>query len=204
MSQSERSSGQVNSAYIEEGMALDGELATLSVEDFKNQGRTRKISKSQSFESDPQFELSVRRSLSKSNQDIYDGSVLDESGFQNQCDSPLIVETDKHKVADGDRSEFAGDFRKKAVIVSSDGRNGKERTRNLELVNNNGDETTKSSASQNNQRLSPLKLIGGFLFPGNVRKLNRTKEGSSLESPDGRNSGNINGCGSRDDKELPK
>ncbi|PSN52216.1 hypothetical protein C0J52_12773 [Blattella germanica] len=204
----ERVSGQVNSAYIEEGIVLDYDdeddddvfiadnIPTLSVKDLNVQNRTSTNVTSVNFSectdvtdiNQIHLELSVRNS--KSNGGC--GDVLDELNLQTHSESPLIVEIDnRNKVLDdNDKTELAKtDSSKKPLIVSCDVRNlnGKDETRNSHLVRKNSsnncyDETNKSVTSPFNQRLSPLKIVGEFLFQSSNKKTNRLKEESSIDS----------------------
>ncbi|KAJ9590124.1 hypothetical protein L9F63_016753, partial [Diploptera punctata] len=224
-SESEWSSGQVNSAYIGEGIALDydedddvfipEQISTLNVVDLKSHSWTsgcfNDISKSQNSNVNSQIELYTRHSRPKSLQEVSSRIGVVESTFDNQCESPLILEIEKNNVAvdENEKTELAkSDFTKKTNIVAiDDSRICRDRTMNIELVNNNSKELIKSNASQNNQKLSPLKIVGEFLFPNSHKKLISVKDESLVDSCKSETSlleGNDAAIENKDDRNVSK
>jgi hypothetical protein len=199
-----RTSGQVNSAYIEEAIVLDYDeddddvfvsetVATLSPnmtgfsENIVMENRTEII---QSFgkvlithQPKEQFELGVRYRGSVSTRHSVDKAIPESSSQVHQPCSLIIDDVDisNRSLDDHDKTELSPSRcrMKEVIVANSDGIscNG-ARVLRLGSENHVGSpeisENNRTSTSFENQRLSPLKIVGEFLFHTN--KPTRLKE----------------------------
>jgi hypothetical protein len=221
-----RTSGQVNSAYIEDAAVLDCSeddddvfvsetVATLSpnITGFKENivmgNQTEVI---QSFgkvlithQPKEQFELSVSHTGPISRKHSVDKGIPESSSKLHRPDSLIIDDVDisNRSLDDHDKTELSPTHcrMKEVIVANSDGIscNG-ARVLRLSSENHVGIteviENNRTSTSSENQRLSPLKIVGEFLFHTN--KSSRLKEEVLAESracqTDGSESEDSCGC----------
>jgi hypothetical protein len=196
-----RRSGQVNSAYIEDAIVLDytedddddvfvsGAVATLSgfSENTVVGNRTEIIQSLGkvfiTYQPKEQFELDVRHRRSVSNKALVGEGIPDFSDKLHRPDSLVVEDADvsNQSLDDDDKTELSPPHckMKEVIVPKSDGIscNG-ARVLRLSSEKNVSDteitENNRTSTSSENIRLSPLKIVGEFLFHTN--KSTRLKE----------------------------
>lgn len=215
----QRTSGQVNSAYIEDPLVLDytedddddvfvsetvatlpPNMAGLSETQFVGNTVTenrcdiiQNLGKGFPHQSMEQFELGVQSKVSISNENPVVtsfpeyGSQLHQPISLAMCDIDISNKT----LDDHDKTELSPSlYRMKEVIVANSDRTNFNNSEVLRLDSENNvdsaeiSDKNRTSISSENLRLSPLKIVGEFLFHTNSKKSTRLKEGVSDDSPE--------------------
>lgn len=210
-----RTSGQVNSAYIEDPLALDyiedddddvfvsGTVATWStnmavlserpfVGNTVMENRCDILSYDRGFphQSMEQSELGVQRegSISIGNSVVTDfpesSSQLNWPNSQVMCD----IDINNKSLDDHDKTELSPSLlRMKEVIIANTDRTNFNNAKVLRLGSENNvdsaetSDKSRTSISSENLRLSPLRIVGEFLFHTNSKKSTHLKEEVSDE-----------------------
>ena len=216
----QRTSGQVNSAYIEDPVVLDNteddddddddvfvsgtvatwspNMAVLSETPFVGNTVTenrcdiiQNLERGFPHQSMEQFELGVQRKGSISNENPVVASIPEYSSQLHQPISLAMCDIDisNKTLDDHDKTELSPSLcRMKEVIVANSDRTNFNNAEVLRLGSENNvnsaeiSDKNRTSISSENLRLSPLKIVGEFLFHTNSKKSTRLKEGVSDDS----------------------
>lgn len=211
-----RTSGQVNSAYIEEPIVMDyteddddddddvfvsGAVATLSsnITDFNEKLFIRNTMMENGkdiiqslgnvlipLESKEQFELRLRHTGSISSRDPVGACCLESSSKLCRSNSVVIddeVDISNNCLDDHDMTKLSSPhcIMKDVIVTNSDGLNcNGVNVLSLDSEHNIGraeiNENNRTHTSSETLRLSPLKMVGEFLFHTNSKKPTRLKE----------------------------
>ena len=212
----QRTSGQVNSAYIEDPLVLDyteddddddddddvfmsGTVATWSqnmavlsetpfVGNTVTENRSdiiQNLEKGFPHQSMEQYELGVQREGSISNENRVVTSFPQSSSQLHWPNSLAMCDFDlsNKSLDDHDKTKLSpSHFRMKEVIVASSDRTIINNAKVLKLGSENNvdsaeiSDRNRTSVSSENLRLSPLKIVGEFLFHMNSKKSTHFKE----------------------------
>lgn len=214
----QRTSGEVNSAYIEDPLVLDytqddndddvfvsGTVATCSpnmavlsetpfVGNTVTENRSdiiQNLGKGFLQQSMEQFELCVQRKGSISNENPVVTSFPEYSSQLHRPVSLAICDIDisNKTLDDHDKTELSPSLsRMKEVIVANSDRTNFNNAEVLRLGSESNidsaeiSDKNRTSISSENLRLSPLKIMGEYLFHTNSKKSTRLKEGVSDDS----------------------
>jgi hypothetical protein len=203
-----RTSGQVNSAYIEEPIMIDyneddddddvfvsGAVAALSsnITDFNEKFFIRNSAMENGrdiiqslgnvlipLQSKEEFELRVQHAGPISSRDSVGACFPESSSKLCQSNSVIIDEVDisNNSVDDHDMTKLSPPhcIMKDVIVTNSDGLNCNG-VNVLSLGSeNNINENNRTHTSSETLRLSPLKMVGEFLFHTNSKKSTRLKE----------------------------